>query len=255
LEPHLIWVIKAQEKLYRKKKHYKSAALEARKLVKLKGFEAGGFIRLGEIEELKGNTRRARKYYLQAMVYQDSAYLHLKVGKLYIKGNPKKAITYLKKGTKLTRNARLKRDLYYNLGKAFCKTKNRKKMSTSYNRAYSWDRNFTIALKKKGQCEMILGANKSASRSFERFLKKNSEDATVWRLYGIALSNSKKYRAAQGALYQALQLKPTDSAHYHLARVLLSLNRPKDAKRHAQKAYELNPKNSKAKALLAKIVN
>lgn len=247
------WVLIQQYDLYVLEKKYDLAIATAIKLEKVPNSKTDALKRMARIRSTQRKYQAAEELYVKAIQLKDSAELRLERGLNLMNLSLKTATTQFQHGLRLTKNSRLKRDLYFSLGQVLCRQANYEEADRAYRHSFLQDKTHVRALFEGGSCAYRAKLYSRSAKSYETILKVQPKNAEAWYSYGIALSQSKKVKAAAGALERSVKLKPTYEAHYHLSLVLLQLGRKKEASTHAYRAYRLNPTSKSAKALLSKL--
>lgn len=254
LQPNFPWVLSRASHLAVVTKQNNLALDLSERLVKLAPqFAYQGHYQLGLLHLNSKNTSRAEAHLEKSIRAQDSFESRYLLGQIYLARNPKKSELHLSKSYEIARNSTERRNALFLLGQAQCKNKNHSKASYSFQKALEEDRSFTKALEEKAKCETELNLHEQASRTYQSILKTKPQDANVWLAYGGSLRQAKRYKPALAAVKRSLELQDSDSGHYELALIYLSLNRRSEATYHAKRAFRMNPKNKKAKNLLASL--
>jgi tetratricopeptide (TPR) repeat protein len=252
IDPDLPWVQMMREEVARLDGRLDIARHSAQALSKMKGFESEGFFRLGRIARTDGQEREAISHFEKSLKLEDRIVVRIHLGELLIETEKNaEAIRVLNRIAKLEPSRLEQRSRLLLLGRAFCGQKKYKEARSFFNESLALDSNYLKALEARGDCEALAGDHARASKTYERVLKKDPQDAFVWLRYGRSLRLSEKSnpKAALAAVQRSLEIKETDKAHLEMAYALRALGRLAEAQRHLKKAMALNPENLEARRL------
>ena len=95
------------------------------------------------------------------------------------------------------------------------------------------------------------GRHEEAESAFREAVRLNPNNATYYRVLGVALAYLKQWEDAAVAYRKALQVDPElADAHHNLGAALVNLNQPKEAIRAFENAVRLNPDDRNAARLI-----
>lgn len=252
LEPRMAWLLERREQIFRARKDYKNATDMARRLTRIDGFEAHGYELMYELSKLQNDDASAIKNLRMALKEKESLNLRMLIAK-ELDDTPKEAIKELQAALITAEDAKNKAEIYSQIGRQLCNLKDYNSGFATFKKAIKEKKDFAGAYFERGVCERRAGTNKKASESFALALKYNPQDYRAWYHYGITLGLDNKTKAAISAFTRSTQIQPTDAAHLQIAQILLKERKRKEALAHARKAYSLNPKNQKARNLVAEL--
>ncbi len=253
---NLPWVQQMREETARDNGRLDIAKEAANGLSQINGFEHDGFFRLGRIARIEEKEKEAIAHFKNSMKFKDRPITRLYLGELYIQMDDyTMALKTLQGITKLGPSPTEERNASLLLGRAYCGQKQYKEARASFDRALKIDSNYTKALEARGDCEASSGDHARASKTYERLLKREPQNANLWLKYGRALRVAEKSnpKAALAAIQRSIEIKESDRAHLEMAYALRALGRKAEARNHLKRAIELNPDNLEARRLTSQI--
>lgn len=254
--PRMAWVEMEKEETSRVNGKYDWAIESADRLSQLPGFEGEGYYRKARLLVTLERSKEATSLYEKSLKFRESLDTRLDLAQLYIdQSKGKEAWKHAEFVINQKPSTRQRRDGYLLLGKSACQLKQFKEARHFFNESFKTDSNFIRALEGRAECESESKDFKRAAQTYQSILKRQPRNALAWALYGrnLRLADRSNPKAALAAQQRSLEISESDLAHYELALVYRALNRKAEAKRHAQKALQLNPKNLEAQRLFQQL--
>ncbi len=201
--------------------------------------------KLAELQINKGNYREAIHTIESSDFSQDSLVLFSLAKARLASHEVPKAREVLER---LIRDSKYNPNYYHYRGLTYFEEKDYTKAKKDFDQAIKYNPDLMDAVYHIGLCLLNENSNTDAKNYFKELSQHANPANQAKGFLGLAMAfySEKKFEAAENFLQKSVSADESADAECLWARVLLKLRKPNEAEKHAAKALELQPGNSKA---------